>query len=56
MLVTLLIGLVLLALAYWALTYLPLPPVVKQIGVVVLVVVAVLWLIGLLTGRSFLAL
>lgn len=55
MLISLLIALVIIALVYWALTALPLPPVVRQIGVVVLVIVAVLYLIGLLTGHRLLA-
>jgi hypothetical protein len=50
-LLSLIIGLVVIALFYWALTYLTLPPMVRQIGIVVLVIVAVLWLIGVLTGR-----
>ena len=54
MIITLLIVLVLIALAYWVLTALPLPPIVRQIGVVVLVIVSVLYLIGLVTGRHFL--
>lgn len=55
MLVSLLVGLLVIAVVYYALTALPLPPVVRQIGVVILVVVAALWLIGLLTGHRILA-
>jgi hypothetical protein len=44
MLISLLVGLIVIALVYWALTYLPLPPVVRQIGVVLLVVLGALWL------------
>lgn len=54
MFVTLLIGLVVIALIYWALTQLPLPPVLQRIGIVVLVIVAVLWLLGVVTGRHLL--
>jgi uncharacterized membrane protein YwzB len=52
MLISLLVGLIVIALVYWALTYLPLPPVVRQIGVVLLVVLGALWLIGLVTGHQ----
>lgn len=51
MLVTLLVGLVIVALLWWALTNLPLPPILQRIGTVLLVVLSVLWLLGLLTGR-----
>jgi hypothetical protein len=54
MLLSLLVGLCIIALVYWALTTLPLPPLLRQIGVGILVIVAVLWAIGLLTGRHFL--
>lgn len=56
MLVTLLIGLVVIAVIYWALTYLPLPPMLQRIGIVVLVVVALIWLIGVVTGKQLLPL
>ena len=56
MLVSLLIALVVIALIYWALTALPLPPIVRQVGTVILVIVAVLYLIGVLTGHRILAL
>jgi uncharacterized membrane protein YwzB len=52
MLITLLVGLIVIALIYWALTALPLPPMVRQVGIVILVIVAVLYLIGLLTGHQ----
>jgi heme A synthase len=52
MLITLLVGLIVIALIYWALTYLPLPPVVRQIGVVLLVVLGALWLLGIATGHQ----
>jgi heme A synthase len=54
MLVSLLIALVVIALIYYALTNLPLPPMVRQIGTVLLVIVAALYLIGLATGRHIL--
>jgi hypothetical protein len=56
MLITLLIGLVVIAVIYWALTYLPLPPMLQRIGIVVLVIVAVIWLIGVVTGHRILPL
>ena len=55
MLITLLVALVLVALCYFVLTALPLPPLVRQIGTVILVIVAVLYLIQVLTGRHLLA-
>lgn len=54
MLISLLIGLLVVGVIYWAITYLPLPPVFKQVATVILVVVAVIWLIGVVTGRSYL--
>lgn len=50
LLVTLLIGLIIVGLCYWVITQLPLPPVVRQIAVVVVVVCAALWLISVLAG------
>lgn len=55
MLVTLLIGLVVIAIVYYALTALPLPPVVRQVGIVLLVIIGALWLIGVATGHRMLA-
>lgn len=52
MLISLLIALVVIALIYWALTYLPLPPMVRQVGVVLLVIIAAIYLIGLVTGHQ----
>jgi uncharacterized membrane protein YwzB len=51
MLIMLLVGLLIIAVVYYALYALPLPPIIKQVGTVILVVVAALWLIGLLTGH-----
>lgn len=56
MLVSLLIALVVIALIYYALTALPLPPIVRQVGTVLLVIIAVLYLVGLLTGHRILPL
>lgn len=56
MLISLLVALVVIALIYWALTALPLPPIVRQVGVVILVIVAVLYLVGLLTGHAIIPL
>ena len=54
MLITLLVALIIIAVLYWALTSLPLPPIVSQIGVVILVLFSVLYLLGVLTGRHYL--
>jgi hypothetical protein len=51
----LIVALLVIAIVYVALTYLPLPPIVRQVGVVVLVIGFLtdrLWLIGLLTGHQ----
>ena len=49
MLITFLIALILIALCYWVITSLPLPPMVQTIATVVLVVLVVVWLLGLLS-------
>lgn len=51
MLISLIVALLVIAIVYVALTYLPLPPIVRQVGIVVLVIGFLLWLIGLLTGH-----
>jgi hypothetical protein len=51
MLISLLVALLVVAIVYVALTYLPLPPIVQQVGYVVLVIAFLLWLIGVLTGH-----
>ncbi len=51
LLVTLLIFLVILSLCYWIIGLLPLPDPVRQIAIVILAIVAVLYLIGALTGQ-----
>ncbi len=48
MLITFLFALVIIALIYWAITTLPLPPMVKTIATVILVIGAVIWLASLL--------
>ena len=52
MLLTILVALILIALAYWVITTLPLPPMVKTIATVILVVVVVLWLVNLIAPGS----
>lgn len=55
MLLTLIGVLILLALGYYVLTALPLPPMVKTIGTVILVVIVVLWLVQtFIPGANFL--
>lgn len=56
MLTSLIVALLVVAIVYVLLTYLPLPPIVRQVGYVVLVVVFLLWLIGVLIGHRVLAL
>ncbi len=48
MLISLLVGLLLIALVYWVLTQIPLPPLVAKIATIFLVIFAVLWLINIL--------
>ena len=48
MLLTLLVALIIIALAYWVLTTLPLPPMIKTIGTVILVVIVCVWLLNLI--------
>lgn len=48
LLVNILIILIVVGLLYWIVTQLPLPPPVKQIATVVVVVICVLWLVYLL--------
>jgi hypothetical protein len=49
-LVSLLILLIVLSLAYWIIGQLPLPPPVRQIATVIIVVIAVVFLIYFLMG------
>jgi hypothetical protein len=56
MLISLLVALVVIALVYYALTALPLPPIVRQVGTVLLVIIAALYLLGLATGHRVLPL
>lgn len=44
----LLIGIIVIALGYWAIGALPLPGVIEQVAIVLLVVLAVLWAIDIL--------
>ncbi len=53
MLITILVALIIIALCYWVLTTLPLPPMVKTIGTVILVVFVCLWLIDLVSPGTF---
>ncbi len=48
MLITFLFALVIIALIYWVITTLPLPPMVKTIATVVLVIGAIIWLAQLI--------
>lgn len=51
-LLTLVIGLIIIGLAYWVVMQIPLPPPIKQIANVVIVVLAALWLIYVLMGLT----
>lgn len=50
--ITILIGLILIALAYYVITNLGLPPMIVRVATIVLVVFVVLWLINLLAPGS----
>jgi len=52
LLMTLLVALIIIALVYWVINTLGLPPMVQKIATVVLVVFVCLWLLQLL-GLSF---
>lgn len=52
MLISLLVALIVIALIYWIITQLPLPPLVQQIATIILVVFVVVWLISVLQGGS----
>ena len=47
MLIELLIGLLIIGLIYWAITQIPLPPPVRTVAYVVLVIIAIIWLLRL---------
>ncbi len=51
LLVSILIFLLIASLFWWIVTLLPLPDPIKQIALVVLAIIAVLYLIGALTGQ-----
>ena len=48
MLISLLVVLIVLALVYWAITQLPLPPMVRSVAIIIVVLFAVMWLISLI--------
>lgn len=45
MLISLIVVLIVAALLYWVLTQLPLPPMVKTVATIIIVIVLVLWLV-----------
>lgn len=52
MLIPLLVFLIVIAVAYWVITILPLPEPIRQIATVVIVVVAAIALISMLLGGA----
>ncbi len=44
--------LILVAALWWAIIYLKLPEMITRVAVVVLVILAVVWLVGILTGSG----
>ena len=54
MLLTILVALIIVALCYWVITTLPLPEMIKNIAIVILVVVVVLYLIQFIGGPKLL--
>jgi len=52
LLVSLLIGLIIVGLLWWVLQQIPLPPPIKQVANVVVIVIAVIWLIYVLMGLA----
>ncbi len=52
LLINLIVGLVVIGLLYYILTVIPLPPPIKQVATVVIVVIACLWLIYTLLGLT----
>lgn len=53
MLIELLVGLIILGVAWWAIQFIGLPAPIDRIAQVILVVVAVLWMLGLLFGLDY---
>ena len=47
MLISLLVGLVVIAVVYWVITILPLPTPINQIALVILVLIALVWFLSL---------
>lgn len=45
MIISLIVGLVIIALIYWCITILPLPGIVKTVATVLLIIGAILWLV-----------
>lgn len=48
MLITLLVGLIVIGLLYWVIGMIPLPPPVRTVAYVILVIIAIVWLLRLL--------
>jgi hypothetical protein len=53
-LVGILIALVILGLIYWLITMLPLPAPFKQIAMVIMIIIAILWLASMVGGGDWL--
>jgi heme A synthase len=47
---SLLVLVVILGLAYWCVTLLPIPPPFKQVALVIIIVICLLYLLGILFG------
>ena len=54
MLISLLIGIIIIAVILWLIGMLPLDARTNQIIRVVIIIIAIIWLIGLLTGHRYL--
>jgi len=54
MFTSLIVGLIIVALVYWIITTLPLPPMVKTVATVILVVFVILWLLKFVGGAGLL--
>ncbi len=52
LLINLIVGLIVIGLLYYILSVIPLPPPIKQVATVVIVVIACLWLIYTLLGLT----
>lgn len=48
MLITLVVALIIIALIWWVITQLPLPPMIRTVATVIFVVAVVLWLLQLI--------